>query len=700
MKTRQLKQDNTIARRSKLTKAALPALLAVGGSLAAVQAGALELGELQVHSKLGQPLRASVAFVLAPNEFIEPSCVSVRATGNGLPAVSEATVSIANGVISLTGRSVIREPLLTANFVVDCPYTPHVSRDLMLFLDPVDAPAYASQAAPVVVPARPAAASPQTRSEPSARVASATLAPVEQAARYRVVPGDSLSAIAGRLQDREVGLQAAMSAIFEANPDAFLGNDPNLLQAGSWLDIPSFAGGVVAPQTSATVQTPARHFNDTDVPALDTTTATNIDKTIDATVYDGAGAVAQEPADEPTATEPLIVSVPDESVEAVPEPLMAPVGDDMADEPQSAYADLLPGDVVMDDSLAADSEPDATGAADASPAADSDRRVRGTQIVGAPTQAKSSWDWLIWLAVGGISLFAGYLMFGQRLRERFASKPVGATPSTRPQSAQGTPRVASIVVPESEIAVEEIKSVHDDVDFDLSDDSPTEENLALDADLIAGTGLEQSTDVDVNQDFGFAVTTELDMELPELQGREDQSPETDIIPPPERTQQEMVVDSEVLPDDSEVLPDDTEYEMSVLMDATKMPNPNDVTERDLKAVPLEDNGQTLISDNYSINQEVDLEVLEKDYEDEFTATQALNEEIEKVAAELAETADPVVESGADTSVEMQLADMADLDVTAALEAQNDDIGEDDITARIEADDETVEMPAKDRTKAS
>ena len=49
---------------------------------------------------------------------------------------------------------------------------------------------------------------------------------------------------------------------------------------------------------------------------------------------------------------------------------------------------------------------------------------------------------------------------------------------------------------------------------------------------------------------------------------------------------------------------------------------------------------------------------------------------------------------------MQLAGIADLDVTSSLEAQNDDIGEDDITARIDADDKTVEMPAKDRTKAS
>ena len=695
MKTRQLKQNHTIARRSKLTKATLPALLAVGGSLAAAQAGALELGELQVQSKLGQPLRASIAYVLAPNEIIEASCISVRRTGSGLPAVSVPTISVANGVISLTGRNAIREPMLTANLVVDCPYTPHVSRNLTLFLDPMDTPVYARQAAPVAIPARPVAAAPQTATGSPARVAPAAKAPIEQAARYRVVPGDSLSAIAGRLQGREVGLQAAMTAIFEANPDAFLGNDPNLLQAGSWLDIPSFAGGVLAPETSVTVQAPPSEYTNTDFTDTD---ATIVDMTPDATVYEGAAEFADEPANEPAATEPLHVPVAVETVEATAEPVIPPAEAeaDAAEEPLSAYADLLPGDGIMDDSLFADGEQDPVGTPEtttASPAADSDRRVRGTQIIGTPTPAESSWNWLIWLAAGGISLFAGYLALGPRLRERFASKPVGETASTRPQSAQGTPRVAPIVVPESEMSVEEIKPAYDDVDFDLSDDSPTEENLALDADLVAGTGLEQSTDVDVNQDFGFAVTTELDMELPELAGRENQSPETDIIPPPERTQQEVVVDSEVLPDDSQ-------YEMSVLMDVTKMPDPDDVTERDLKAVAVEDNGQTLISDAYSINQEVDLEVLEKDYEDEYTATLALSEEIEKAAAELAGNMDPVVGPNDDTSIEMQLTDIADLDVTSALEAQNDEIGDDDITSRIEADDKTVEMPAKDRTKAS
>jgi hypothetical protein len=55
----------------------------------------------------------------------------------------------------------------------------------------------------------------------------------------------------------------------------------------------------------------------------------------------------------------------------------------------------------------------------------------------------------------------------------------------------------------------------------------------------------------------------------------------------------------------------------------------------------------------------------------------------------------------DTSIEMQLTNLSELDLTATLEAQNDDVGDDlDITATIEADDKTVEMPRdKDGTRA-
>ena len=133
---------------------------------------------------------------------------------------------------------------------------------------------------------------------------------------------------------------------------------------------------------------------------------------------------------------------------------------------------------------------------------------------------------------------------------------------------------------------EELEAVAD-LDFNLSDDSPTAENLALDADLEIGTGLEKGTDMDVAQDFGFAVTTHLDMELPEESANVDDRSETDIIAPPGTDESSILK--------SEMLPDDDDYDMSVIVDATKMPMPEEVTERDLRAVVVDGGDETLIS---------------------------------------------------------------------------------------------------------
>ena len=53
--------------------------------------------------------------------------------------------------------------------------------------------------------------------------------------------------------------------------------------------------------------------------------------------------------------------------------------------------------------------------------------------------------------------------------------------------------------------------------------------------------------------------------------------------------------------------------------------------------------------------------------------------------------DDTVEASDDTSVEVQLANLSDLDLTSTLEAQNDDL---DPTASIESEDETGGRPSK------
>jgi hypothetical protein len=68
--------------------------------------------------------------------------------------------------------------------------------------------------------------------------------------------------------------------------------------------------------------------------------------------------------------------------------------------------------------------------------------------------------------------------------------------------------------------------------------------------------------------------------------------------------------------------------------------------------------------------------LEKDYENELTATQALNEEIERAAAELARDLDEVESN--ELTAEISLATVTELDVTAQLPEQEDATSELDI----------------------
>ena len=151
-------------------------LVALGGGLAATPAAALELGDVSVQSNLGQPLRASIAYALAPNEMLSSACVSVSAgqSTGGLPGIGNSTVSITERAIVITGQTAVREPMLGARVTINCPYTPNLSREYMLFVDPAPVaeslraapPVARPEAAPTLTPVavtRPARCSPETR---------------------------------------------------------------------------------------------------------------------------------------------------------------------------------------------------------------------------------------------------------------------------------------------------------------------------------------------------------------------------------------------------------------------------------------------------------------------------------------------------------------------------------------------------------
>jgi hypothetical protein len=152
--------------------------------------------------------------------------------------------------------------------------------------------------------------------------------------------------------------------------------------------------------------------------------------------------------------------------------------------------------------------------------------------------------------------------------------------------------------------------------------------------------------------------------------------------------------------ESEVLPEDDDYDMSVIVDATKMPQHEEVTERDLKAVEVESGNQTLIADNYTVSREVDYDILEQDYEDELTATQALNQEIERAAAEIAaefgdsdddKTSALPASSVVENDATAELPAREDTEKTAEFEAAYDPSDTNALTVNMSHEDKTAEM---------
>jgi murein DD-endopeptidase MepM/ murein hydrolase activator NlpD len=627
--------------------------VAVSGSLAVVPAAALELGDVKVHSTLGQPLRASISYALAPNEQLDDACVSI-ATGpssSGLPAVRNGSVIVTNGVIAITGQGAMHEPLASMRVSIRCPYTPHLTREYMLFVDPSEtlaAPVARSSADAAGDMAASRPASPAQRPVARATAAAAVSEPVAMAGRYRVQAGDTLSGIAQRIDNRPVGLWPAANAIFAANPDAFFDGDINKLKAGSWLSIPDFGSGATLTVSATEAAEPAP----TEVaPAAVTYTPENL----------------SEPA-APVEQEPVSILDPTFSATAPAE------AGETAQATEDAAEDLRPGDIVTrplatvpDDSIVIpDTELEGPAATSAEP-------NRPLAIIRTPEPAaEAGTNWLAWLIGGGIALISALLGFGW-FRGRLGSSPIG------PASAEAEPRRRTT-------DTQRVETIGD-VDYDLDDDSPTAENLALDADLVTGSGFEEGSAVDVTEDFAFASTTSLDIELPEEMSSTPEQPETDVIPPL-NIDTESILESEVLPEEG-----GDDYDMSVIMDATKMPNPEDVTEKDLEAIEVPDSEDSLITADYTVSQEADYKILEQDYQDELTATQRLNEEIRRAAEDLAAS---MGEDADEESREMSTATMHELDVTAQLQSQNDDDASGDDTGisptvNLEAEDKTVEM---------
>ncbi len=630
--------------------------------MAAGSAAALELGEIQVESSLGQPLRASIAYALGPNEELQNYCVSMSgaASSSGLPTISGARIEIGDGLITLTSRQPIREPMVSTRLTVNCPYTPNITREYTMFLSPpgleTAATARRTQqsapSTPAANPVRPQPARPTVATRPPAPA-------IEQGSSYRVQPGESLSEIAQRIENRQIRLWPAVNALFEANPSAFIGADPNRLKAGSILTIPTFVGDEVA---NFAATTPA--VNEDTTRAGERSAGTNGYGAPEvSTSTETAAGATQTTAIVPAAEDPVASETPaliEAGLEAAnsEQPAEPGASTDAAAEATGSTTSVVIPDTTIDDPIPAASTPN--------------RSVARIQPAAVPVEPETNWS--LWVAGGGALLIAGLLLFGRRLRDQFGSTPIGS-PSEVPARRATDP--TETLTPVDLPVVEAI---------DIDDDSPTDQNLALDASLGLGHDLDGGVDVDFSENGGLDGTTRLDIELP----ASDEG-ETDVISPPH------IDTSNIL--ESEVLPEDDDYDMSVIMDMTKMPRPEDVTEKDLKAIEVSTLDESSTDGSYTMNDEVDYDILEQDYQDELTATQALNLEIEKAAQELTKR----LEDDDTSSTGIQIADVEELDITAEMRAKNDetlsDLDDTNVNEALQLpEDDTEKLVAVEKTE--
>jgi hypothetical protein len=656
----------------------LPALVALGGSCGflAGPAFGLELGELQVQSSLGQPLRASVAYALQPNEQIHDYCIYLKPgfDANGLPSVSNAAITASDGTIRITGRTAIREPLLSLQLTVDCPRSAHLRRDYSVFIDP-RLPSHETVAAAATAPAvsRRAVASPQIaaveRAAPSRRPA--VRQPVHESARepirasgsYRVQPGDSLSGIAARISGRSVGIWPAVDALFAANPDAFIDNDRNLLRADAVLLIPD---AILAPQATAAIRSAA---------GAPVTSGANAPAQLPVAAAD-SGRVAIPQSADAGVSSASVTAIGGAAIESSAVPAQAEHGAEQPAQglagPDGPFKAPLEANAAVSDaaSFAAPVETVPPASVEESAAAPVDRS--------SARAGSDSRSWLIWLGGSGIALIVALLLFGRRLKARFLPAPGSANAVARRRT----------------------DADNDDTDVALALGLPSQETatvarmVSLDADLEDGSGFHYGGDVDVAQDFGFS---EDSGQFGNSSGNALHSAAAGAargripdVPLRGRMGEATILVSETPPQHD----DSGEYKVSMIVDATKQVGEDADTTKDLRAIEVDADEDT-VSEEYTVNKDIDYSILEQDYEDEFSATQALNAEIARAACALSKQfgKNEMGDTLADTTNEKMNDSVSDAFSEAFIAASDDETSLLPYSGDSSADDETTALPA-------
>ncbi len=307
----------------------------VYGSMAAlvmapVQAGAVALGDITVRSTLGEPLQATVPLKTSKGETLVPNCISVPNRSNsGLDGLKDTKLSFTPGAqageFSLQIRTIkpLYEPMYELALRVDCPGAPQLIRQYVLMLDlpglalPADPFTTPITAAPDIQAVAGNFALTPTPVRGSTRRLSPTSGSIPVGQTYRVRQGDNLSMIANRVAGRPAdSTWKIANLIFRMNPHAFIRGNPDLLKLGTEIRIPDasdWSGPVEALNVAAS-------------PTENSSTAETIGRTPPPAIRRDAEAVAQaerlsSDVEADTATAPEATAEPQVEIQLIDTPV-------------------------------------------------------------------------------------------------------------------------------------------------------------------------------------------------------------------------------------------------------------------------------------------------------------------------------------------------------------------------------------------
>lgn len=229
-------------------------LLAASISALSFSASAAGLGRITVLSGLGQPLRAEVEIAASPEELQNmtarlASAEAFRHAGIDFsPSVTGLRMAIerrGNGaVVKVSSDRPINEPFV--DMLVELNWSSgRLIREYTFLLDPPETGASRVAVTPAQAPQvrmAPVSSGLSVSRRASGRVARSGGAPSGGAHDYLVKPGDTLNRIAIENRPEGISMEQMLTALFQGNRSAFLGDDINRLQAGKILRVPDAEG--------------------------------------------------------------------------------------------------------------------------------------------------------------------------------------------------------------------------------------------------------------------------------------------------------------------------------------------------------------------------------------------------------------------------------------------------------------------------